>query len=77
MMGSMVGSVMGLATAWLASTAAGDVQADAAGDGASELWTVMPEFWLFVAAAVLSLAVAVGIAIFWIRITRQHREETQ
>lgn len=77
MMWSVMGSIMGLATAWRVSTAAGDAPGDAAADGASELWTVMPEFWLFVAAAVLSLAVAVGIAIFWVRISRQHREETQ
>ncbi|MBM4110483.1 MAG: hypothetical protein FJ254_03870 [Phycisphaerae bacterium] len=38
---------------------------------------IVPEFWLFVAAGVLSVALAIGIAIFWRRISKDHDRDTR
>jgi hypothetical protein len=39
--------------------------------------SVVPEFWLFVAAGAMTVALTVGIAIFWWRISKDHDRETR
>jgi hypothetical protein len=47
-----------------------------AGTAADDL-SVVPEFWLFVAAGAMTVALTVGIAIFWWRISKDHDRETR
>lgn len=47
-----------------------------AGTAADDL-SVVPEFWLFVAAGVMTAALTVGVAIFWWRISKDHDRETR
>lgn len=47
-----------------------------AGTAADDL-SVVPEFWLFVAAGVMTVALMVGVAIFWWRISKDHDRETR
>ena len=47
-----------------------------AGTAADDL-SVVPEFWLFVAAGVMTVALTVGVAIFWSRISKDHDRETR
>lgn len=47
-----------------------------AGTAADDL-SVLPEFWLFVAAGVMTVALTVGIGIFWWRISKDHDRETR
>jgi len=46
------------------------------GTAADDL-SVVPEFWLFVAAGVMTVALIIGIAIFWWRISKDHDRETR
>lgn len=46
------------------------------GTAADDL-SVVPEFWLFVAAGVMTVALTIGIAIFWWRISKDHDRETR
>jgi len=46
------------------------------GTAADDL-SVIPEFWLFVAAGVMTVALIIGIAIFWWRISKDHDRETR
>lgn len=46
------------------------------GTAADDL-SVVPEFWLFVAAGVMTVALTVGVAIFWWRISKDHDRETR
>lgn len=46
------------------------------GTAADDL-SVVPEFWLFVAAGVMTVALIVGIGIFWWRISKDHDRETR
>ncbi len=55
---------------------AGMAQDLPAGTAADDL-SVVPEFWLFVAAGVMTVALAIGIAIFWWRISKDHDRETR
>ncbi len=52
------------------------VQDMPAGTAADDL-SVVPEFWLFVAAGVMTVALTVGVAIFWWRISKDHDRETR
>ncbi|MBM4051840.1 MAG: hypothetical protein FJ270_03730 [Planctomycetes bacterium] len=47
-----------------------------AGTAADDL-SVIPEFWLFVAAGAMTVGLIVGIAIFWRRISTEHDRETR
>jgi len=47
-----------------------------AGTAADDL-SVVPEFWLFVAAGGMTVALTVGVAIFWWRISKDHDRETR
>lgn len=47
-----------------------------AGTAADDL-SVVPEFWLFVAAGAMTVALTVGVAIFWWRISKDHDRETR
>jgi len=46
------------------------------GTAADDL-SVVPEFWLFVAAGVMTVALIIGIGIFWWRISKDHDRETR
>jgi high-affinity Fe2+/Pb2+ permease len=46
------------------------------GTAADDL-SVVPEFWLFVASGVMTVALIIGIAIFWWRISNEHDRETR
>lgn len=46
------------------------------GTAADDL-SVVPEFWLFVAAGVMTVALTIGIGIFWWRISKDHDRETR
>jgi len=47
-----------------------------AGTAADDL-SVLPEFWLFVAAGLMTVALTVGIGIFWWRISKDHDREAR
>ncbi|MEY4534206.1 MAG: hypothetical protein RLZZ246_524 [Planctomycetota bacterium] len=53
------------------------MQGDMPPGSSADDFSILPEFWLFVAAGVMTLGLAVGIAIFWWRIGKDHDRETR